>query len=175
MGLILDILRNSGCLAFVDQAGSGALAQIENRQPDGFHYLTEEARECLLNNYRERLYLIYSQVLTEEVRKKLEKIDPVGLMLGRFKPESLQTAAGNLIEQTDGNIAAYLHRKYPLLNAYKKQIHDNFIDCFSDFLQAFLHKRDEVSKKLLDGKNGTYYLNHNHSLLTDKMKLPDLN
>ena len=152
MGLMLDILRNSRCLAFVDQAGSGALAQIENRQPDGFHYLTEEARECLLNNYRERLYLIYSQVLTEEVRKKLEKIDPVGLMLGRFKPESLQIAAGNLIEQADGNIAAYLHRKYPLLNAYKKQIHDNFIDCFSDFLQAFLHKKDEVSEKLLNGK-----------------------
>ena len=137
MELMQDILRNSGCLAFVDQDGSGALAQIEKRQPDGFHYLTEEAVECLLKNYRERLDLIYSQVLMEEVRKKLETIDPVGRMLGRFEQEPVQTAVGKLIEHTDGNIAAYLHQKYPLLDVYKKQIHENYIDCFPIFCRRF--------------------------------------
>lgn len=152
MQSILDLLRNSGCVDFIEQEGEDALEQVKRCQPEGFSFLDPAAIDVLLANYRERMNLIYEQVLAFEVRKKLEKLDPVGIMLGRMNPEPVQNAARELMEETKGAVKAHLHAAYPLLVGYQTQIRDHYIDCYCDFLQAFLLKKEELSEKLLDGR-----------------------
>jgi len=149
----MDMLRSSGCLDFIDQEGKTALEQIKRRQPEGFSFLDADAADALLMNYRDRMNLIYEQVLVAEIRKKLEILDPVGLMLGQMKPDPVGKAAQELLEETHGDVEAYLHARYPLLPGYQMQIREHYIDCFSDFLQAFLSKKEEVSRQLLEGRN----------------------
>ena len=147
-----EILKECGCLDFMETGGDLALAQIGKLCVEGWEYLSGDARRCLIDNYSERLGLIYSQALMAEIRSRLEKHDPVGILLGKLQKESVKKSVRDLMAETGGRIEKYLHEKYPLLEKYKRQIEVNFISCFSDFLMALISKKDEISERLLGGK-----------------------
>lgn len=153
-----EILKSSGCLSFIEAAADRALARIGQLQPEGWKYLTDEARESMRQNFRDRCGLVYGQVLTAEIRTRLQKHDPVGFMLGKFSPEPTQLAVQDLITDAGESMKDFLHGKYPLLNEYQDQISRHYIGCFSDFLGAFYQKKNILSRQLLGGNRITRIL-----------------
>ncbi len=149
---IAESLNKSKCLDFIYESAGKALDQIRENVPRAAGLLTEEAEKCLTDNFYERYELIYAQCLMKEIRTRLERYDPVGLMLGRFDPESVSKSANDLYESCGGNIGTYLHDRFPLLDGYRDHIYQNYVDCFTDFLKAFIDRKDEVSASFLDGK-----------------------
>ena len=155
---LIKILKDGGCLDFIGAGADRALEKIRTRRPEGWNYLAGEAEDCLRENYWERMELIYMQALFAEVRSVAERYDPAGVLLGKFRPETVKRAAKELTDAADGDPEKYLHEKYPLLSGYQRQITENFIDHYSDFLQAFVSEKEKISERLLDGRPVTKIL-----------------
>ncbi len=149
---IENAIEASGCLGFIGVGAEQKLAEIESAVPEIRAFLTDEAKDCLRQNYRERLLLIYVQALFEEVRRILQKIDPVGVMIGKMNPENVQEAAETFFRESGGEVVNALQKKYALLAGYHAEIDRYYVESFSGFFRAFLSCKGEIEEKLLGRK-----------------------
>ena len=155
---IESALKDSGCLEFLIRGGEAAVAGLLSEFQGTGEILSEEAAECLVNGYYERLLILYIQSLMKEVKDRLGKHDPVCAMLGKLKEESVKQAGADFFGEVSGNIESFLHEKYPLLSEYKERIHANYLAGLREFFEAFESKKDEISEQLLSGQQLTKLL-----------------
>ena len=106
---IESALKDSGCLGFLIRGGEAAVAGLLSEFKGMGKILSEEAAECLVNGYYERLLILYIQSLMKEVKDRLGKHDPVGAMLGKIKEESVKQAGADFFGEVSGNIESFLH------------------------------------------------------------------
>ena len=175
-------MEKGGCYAFVREEAEEALASVlaadssavmpetgkalseaamdgpDDAAQDIRPFLSDEARNCLLENYFERMELIYAQCLLSEIRTKLQAIDPVGLMLGKYKTESVTKAAESFCSEHDGQVKAYLLSAYPLLASFREHIRENYIDFFAAFFSVFREEKEKIEERFFEGKKITKIL-----------------
>ena len=149
-------MEKGGCYAFIREEAEEALASLMSAAIS--QILSNEARTCLLENYFERMELIYAQCLLSEIRTKLQAIDPVGLMLGKYQTESVTRAAEEFCSGHDGQVKTYLLSAYPLLASFREQIRKNYIDFFAAFLSAFQKEKEKIEERFFEGNRITKIL-----------------
>lgn len=148
---VLSILTESGCLDFVKESAARAVKELETLRPWAAAILSEEARACLRESYRERFELLYYQALTEDVRERMNRFDPINsMMISRRSIEPAQRAAASLA--ADGGIEERLHRRFPLLLAYEEQVKANYLSSYLDFFDALAAHGGEIAARLLGGR-----------------------
>ena len=150
--IILKALKDAGCLDPVHAAGIRVLADMESSRPELAGLLTVEARDSLLHDYEERVLLLYAQVLIKELKDRLKKHDPVGLLIGKPKPEAIRTAAEELAHVNAGDVEGFLHEEYPLLKEYRACTDRNFRNSFSAFFDALILCKKEIEERFLERK-----------------------
>ena len=149
---LLNALREAGCTDFIDAAGKTALTALEKNSPEISGLLSDEARASLLEVYRQRMLLIYVQALLHELKAKIKRYDPAGLLLGKFKPDAVRAGAADLAAVNCGDIRTFLHEKYPLLEEYRACTEKNYRDSFSAFFDAFSDRKDEIGERFFGGQ-----------------------
>ena len=170
---VYDSIKNAGCLDFIYERSECALSELQKKCPAVWEMLSEEAKECLRINFADRFELIYLQALMQEIKPYIERHDPVGIMLGRIKNESVTAGAKDFYKEVttesktlcrettgasgskEGNVPGvetYLHDKYPLLKEYSENIYKNFTDSFALFFDSFYEKKQDIEEVLLGGR-----------------------
>ena len=146
----IEVLRQSGCLNFTKAAAARVLREIEEERPAAAALLTDEARDCLQRNCEKRLELLYAQALAQELRERAAERDPVSAMLGSTDDSLEEQLAAELAQS--GRAETLLHTRYPLAAEYAAHILPNFRTSWIEFFDALTACREEISQRLLGGK-----------------------
>lgn len=147
------LLREGGCLTFLERQSTGALSEIKRRCPEGMQLLSAEAKKTMTERFQDRLFMLYVHPLIKLVQDELVKIDPLeALSLSGDNTEALHQA----VEKTAGFLGSdadrILIQKYPLIEEYAERIKENFIQSQADLLSRLLLQKDEIAKTLFGGK-----------------------
>lgn len=154
MHRVTEILWSSGCFDFVRESAERAAAEMERLRPDAFALLNADARESLRKSCCDRFEILYYQALTEDVRQRMNRFDPIhSMIISRKSIEPARKAAKALADE--GGIIQRLRERYPLLEEYEQRVWKNCIDSYVEFFDALLAKRDEISARLLGGRRFT--------------------
>ena len=151
-GDLLKALLDAGCAEFIGAAGRSALSVIESTKPELSSLLSAETRASLLEDFRQRMLLIYIQVLLTELNEKIRRYDPAGFLTGNYDPDAVRAAAADMAAVNGGDLQTFLHGKYPLLEEYRACTEKNFLDSFSAFFDAFFSQKTAIEERFLAGQ-----------------------
>ncbi len=150
---VSDLLWESGCLKFADQAGDEAVAELLRMRPEMTELLSDEAKRNLRTDWRKRFELIYYQPLMKAVLKRMENTDPAEMMFINRRSIDVGRRIARQIElETGDRMKDMLWEEFPLLAEYDAVIRKNYLDSYIDFFDALLQKKEEISRCLLGQK-----------------------
>lgn len=148
-----SLLRQEGCLRFLDVQAEQALKEIGRICPEGMAVLSRGAEDAMTEQFRDRMFILYIHPLMQQVRNALMEIDPIeGIFMSGNNMRSLRQALEKTADLLGTETDRALIMMYPLIEEYAERIRKNFVQSQSVLLKRLLMKKEEISKTLFGGR-----------------------